>query len=161
VQGHSLVFVPTAPFQPSTTIAVKVPAGPSGVHSADGGLLTSAVTAHFTTAAYSQEGLAILLAQQGYLPLTWGPAGSRRGMLTEMQSADPAAQTPQGEAYDPPAGSFSWDPGYPATLLALWSPDQANVLLTGAIMAFESENNLPLDGNMTPQLWPARGRPRC
>ena len=70
-------------------------------------------------------------------------------------AADPASQTPAGQAYDPPAGHFQWDAGYPATLHELWSPDQANVLLRGAVMAFESQHNMTIDGSLTPQLWKA------
>jgi hypothetical protein len=131
-----------------------VPAGPSGVRSASGGLLTSPVTSQFTTGTYSQEGLAVLLAQQGYLPLTWGPG--RGGLAAaDTQGDDVAVQTPQGLAYAPPLGSFTWQSGYPSTLQAQWSPDQPNVLLTGAVMAFESEHNLPINGTLTPQFWQA------
>jgi hypothetical protein len=153
-QGGSLIFVPATAFPPATTVTVSVPAGPSGVRSADGGLLTSPVTSQFTTGTYSRAGLAVLLAQQGYLPLSWGP--ERGGLsVAGMQADDPAAQTPEGIAYAPPLGTFSWDTGYPATLRDQWSPDQASVLLTGAVMAFESEHNLPINGSLTPQLWKA------
>jgi Bacterial Ig-like domain/L,D-transpeptidase catalytic domain len=152
--GDSLIFSPTVAFQPSTQVTVTVPAGPSGVRSASGGLLTSAVTSQFTTGTYSQEGLAVLLAQQGYLPLTWGP--DRGGLAAaDTQGDDLAVQTPQGIAYAPPLGTFNWQSGYPSTLQAQWSPDQPNVLLTGAVMAFESEHNLPLNGSLTPQFWQA------
>jgi hypothetical protein len=152
--GNSLIFTPTTPFEPSTRVTVTVPAGTSGVHAADGGLLTSQARSQFTTGGYSQAGLAVLLAQQGYLPLTWGP---ERGGLAVAgdQAPDPAAQTPQGIAYAPPLGTFSWESGYPATLQAQWSPGQANVILTGAVMAFESEHNMPINGSLTPQLWKA------
>lgn len=151
--NNSLVFTPTKPFQPSTQVTVQVPSGPSGVHSAGGGLLTSAVTSQFTTGGYSQAGLAVLLAQQGYLPMTWSPQHYQRMMW--QQQSDAAAQTPQGMAYSPPPGTFTWESGYPATLQAQWSPDHANVLLAGAVMAFESEHNMPMNGNLTPRLWNA------
>ncbi|MBO0837877.1 MAG: Ig-like domain-containing protein [Actinobacteria bacterium] len=153
-EGNSLIFLPARAFQPSTTVTIRVPSGRSGVHSAGGGLLTSAVTSRFTTGGYSQSGLAVLLAQQGYLPLTWGPAAIGAGVDTQSGST-PAAETPQGIAYSPPAGTFSWEPGYPATLRDQWSADQPNVLLTGAVMAFESQHNLPPDGKLTPKLWSA------
>lgn len=153
--GTSLIFTPTTPFQPDTKVTVTVPAGTSGVHSAGGGLLTSRVRSQFTTAGYSQAGLAVLLAQQGYLPMTWGPGGSGHLASVGMQSEAPAAQTPQGIAYAPPVGTFTWQPGYPSTLQAQWRPDQGNVLLAGAVMAFESEHNMKMSGNLTPQLWKA------
>ncbi|MGB6454412.1 MAG: Ig-like domain-containing protein [Streptosporangiaceae bacterium] len=155
VAGDSLEFAPTTPFNQSTTVTVQIPGGRSGVRSADGGLLSAAaVTAQFTTAPYSQTGLAVLLAEQGYLPLTWLPQRSSPTMA-ELQTADPAANTPQGEAYEPPPGTFAWDPGYPPSLQADWVPDQANVILQGAVMAFKSEHNMTIDGSLTPQLWTA------
>jgi lipoprotein-anchoring transpeptidase ErfK/SrfK len=112
------------------------------------------MTSQFTTSPYTQAGLAVLLAQQGYLPLTWGP--ERGGLAAaDSQGEDAAGQTPQGVAYAPPLGTFTWDPGYPATLQDQWSPDQANVVLAGAVMAFESEHNLPINGSLTAQFWQA------
>jgi Bacterial Ig-like domain/L,D-transpeptidase catalytic domain len=153
--GDSLVFTPTVAFQPSTQVTVSVPAGPSGVHAADGGLLTSPATSRFTTSTYSQAGLAVLLAQQGYLPMTWGPERGGLAASDTQGEEDPAVETPQGMAYAPPLGTFNWESGYPATLQAQWSPDQPNVLLTGAVMAFDSEHNLPINGSLTPQFWQA------
>jgi Bacterial Ig-like domain/L,D-transpeptidase catalytic domain len=154
--GNSMVFMPTAAFGPSRRVTVEVPAGPDGVRSTTGGLLATAVTEQFTTGRYAQEALAELLAQQGYLPMTWTP---ERNGITRAASlalaADPASLTPAGAAYDPPAGTFAWDAGYPSTLRQMWSPDQANVLLRGAVMAFESEHNMTIDGSLTPQLWKA------
>ncbi len=152
--GDSLEFMPTTPFSESTSVTVQIPGGASGVHSSSGGLLTAAVTSQFTTAAYSQAGLAVLLAEQGYLPLIFAPDHTSPAMA-DLWGADAAADTPQGEAYQPPPGLFSWDSGYPASLVADWVPDQANVILEGAVMAFKSEHNMTINGSLTPQLWTA------
>ena len=154
VFGNSLIFTPTTPFAPASTVTVQVPAGPAGVRSSAGGLLSTAVTDSFTTGTYSQAALAVVLAELGYLPMAWSPVGNG-ATRAEAANSDPAAQTPEGMAYDPPAGTFTWDAGYPSTLQSLWSPDQANVLLKGAVMAFESEHSMPVDGTLTPQLWQA------
>ena len=74
--------------------------------------------------------------------------------MTSSQAADPASQTPRG-VRPAQAGDFQWDAGYPATLHDLWSPDQANVLLRGAVMAFEAQHNMTIDGSLTPHLWKA------
>ncbi len=154
VAGDFMVFTPSAPFTPSSRVTVEIPAGPTGVRSAAGGLLTTAVTDRFTTGGYTQEALAELLAQQGYLPLSWTPAAA--GATRDMNIGDdPASLTPAGEAYDPPAGTFNWAAGYPSSLTRQWSPDQANVILRGAVMAFESEHNMTIDGSLTPRLWKA------
>jgi lipoprotein-anchoring transpeptidase ErfK/SrfK len=154
VFGDSMEFVPTTPFNQSTTVTVQIPGGSSGVHSSGGGHLTAAVTSQFTTAAYSQAGLAVLLAEQGYLPMTFAPDRTSPA-VAGLWGADAAADTPAGEAYQPPPGAFSWDSGYPSTLQADWTPDQANVILQGAVMAFKSEHNMTIDGSLTPQLWTA------
>jgi hypothetical protein len=70
------VFTPATAFRPGTTVTVRIPAGPSGVRSAAGGLLGATVTDRFRTKSYSTLRLQELLAQLGYLPLTWTPSGS-------------------------------------------------------------------------------------
>jgi Bacterial Ig-like domain/L,D-transpeptidase catalytic domain len=154
--GNSLVFMPTVAFSPSERVTVSVPAGPDGVRSVNGGLLAASVTEQFTTGTYTQAALAELLAKLGYLPMTWAPLqnGGTRADSLDLAN-DPASQTPEGQAYAPIAATYQWDPGYPATLQQLWEPDQANVLLRGAVMAFESEHNMTIDGNLSPQLWAA------
>ena len=150
-----MIFMPSAAFRPSSRVTIEVPAGPSGIRSATGGLLTATLTDHFSTGAYTQEGLAELLAEQGYLPMTWSQTQNGSTRAESMISVDPASLTPAGQAYDPPAGTFTWDSGYPSTLTSLWSPNRANVILRGAVMAFEAQHSMTLDGSLTPQLWRA------
>ena len=154
--GNSMVFTPSAPFTPSTRVTVSIPDGPTGVRSAGGALLSTPLPEHFTTGNYSQAGLAELLAQQGYLPMSWSPSANGAVRAANAESAtDPATLTAAGEAYDPPAGQYTWDTGYPSMLKTMWSPDSANVILRGAVMAFESEHNMTVDASLTPQFWRA------
>lgn len=155
-EGNSMVFTPTRPFSPWTRVTVSIPAGATGVHSAAGALLSAPVSEHFRTSGYSQAGLATLLAQLGYLPMSWSQTatGAARAADT-ISAADPAEMTPAGEAYSPPPGTFTWDSGYPSVLRSMWRPDQANVLLRGAVMAFQSQHNMTIDGNLTPHFWRA------
>jgi L,D-transpeptidase catalytic domain/Bacterial Ig-like domain len=152
--GNTLIFTPSTPFPQTTKVTVDVPSGPSGIRAADGSLLTQSVTEHFTTGAYSQTGLAELLARLGYLPFTWVEAdnGAAKG---QMMAGGPADETEAGIAYDPPAGTFYLDSGYPSSLVSLWSPDQPNVILRGAVMAFEAQHNMTTNGNLTSALWSA------
>jgi hypothetical protein len=85
-----------------------------------------------------------LLAQLGYLPLTWQPA------------ADPpsSARVELDEAIAPPPGSFSWRyPGTPAELRALWQPGRVDAITRAAVMAFESSHGLAVDGIAGPSVW--------
>jgi peptidoglycan hydrolase-like protein with peptidoglycan-binding domain len=150
--GHSLVFLPTKAYSPSTKVRVSVPSGPQGVRSTAGGLLTAPVTQKFKTGGYSQLALSEALADQGYLPMSFEPASSGTTSPSSTGS-DPASQTPEGLAYNPPAGTFNWDSGYPRRLHKLWNPNRANEVLAGAVMAFQSQHNMTIDGKLTPLFW--------
>ena len=79
-----------------------------------------------------------LLATLHYLPLTFTPT---------VASSDPAA---------PAAGAYAWAyPHLPASLAASWRPGQANVILTGALMAFQSDHQLASTGVADAATWHA------
>jgi peptidoglycan hydrolase-like protein with peptidoglycan-binding domain len=151
--GDTATFTPSSGFFGGTTVTVHIRGGKSGVLSSAGekrgagGRLRSSVTHSFTTAPFSTLRLEQLLAQLGYLPLTWSPAG------TPVQPSDTAAEV--AAAYHPPPGSFSWQGGYPPALHSLWQPGSANLVDTGAIRAFESQNDLTMDGVAGPAVWEA------
>jgi hypothetical protein len=154
--NNQLVFTPEAGFKPSSQVTLTVPSGLNGVHGAGGGLLGTSVTEHFRTGGYSQLRLAEMLGQLGYLPLTWSVATS--GAYKEQFSSfsDMPNVTQASMAYDPPAGNFSWKAGYPAVLHSLWSPDStSNVVVRGAIMAFQSQHGMTINGAVTQGLWKA------
>ena len=150
-EGATAVFTPAAGFSAGTPVTVSVPGGSSGVqsaagaHAGAGGLLASSVTRSFTTGSFSTLRLQQLLAQLGYLPLTWTPSG------TAPQPGDSAAQL--AAAYTPPAGTFSWQGGYPSVLHSFWQEGAGNLITSGAVRAFESQNNLAMDGTAGPQVW--------
>jgi peptidoglycan hydrolase-like protein with peptidoglycan-binding domain len=151
VDGSTATFTPAAGFTEDTTVTVTIPAGSAGMRSAAGakagagGYLASESTRSFTTASYSTLRLEQLLAQLGYLPLTWTASG------TPVQPSDAAGQL--AAAYTPPAGSFSWQSGYPSVLTSFWSTGSSNLILTGAIRAFQSEEGLTMDGVAGPAVW--------
>ena len=58
-------------------------------------------------------------------------------------------------AYNPPPGKFTWKPGYPAMLTSMWSPNHANVVLRGAVMAFESQHGMTLNARPDARFWNA------
>ncbi len=134
---NTLVFQPSAPFVPSTTETVTVPSGTTGVQSVKGRTLTAPATFTFSIAAGSTERLQQLLAQLGYLPLSFTPA---------------APNAPQ-EAAQPQTGTFAWRWPMPASLESLWTEGATNVITTGAIMEFENQHNLGTDGEPGPQVW--------
>ena len=151
VQGNSATFTPATGFAENTTVTLSIPAGSSGARSAAGakagagGYLTAGFTSSFTTGSYSTLRLEQLLAQLGYLPLTWTPSG------TAIPPSDAAGQL--AAAYSPPAGTFAWQSGYPSELGTLWSEGSDNMIVTGAIRAFENQEGLTMDGQAGQQVW--------
>jgi hypothetical protein len=149
--GHGTVqFVPAQGFPAGTFVQVRIPGGATGVRAKGGGQLAASAIMYFHTGSYSTARLPELLAQLGYLPLTWAPAA---GQATPALG-DAAAQL--AAAYAPPAGTFTWQPGYPPGLQGFWddgSPD--GLIVHGAVMAFESDAGLTMDGDAGPSVWKA------
>jgi peptidoglycan hydrolase-like protein with peptidoglycan-binding domain len=89
-----------------------------------------------------------ILAQLGYLPLTWHASGHR---------VRPSAAAQVDAAIRPPAGLFRWRfANDPASLEQLWQPGVADGVVTrGAVMAFENDHNMAADGVIGPAVWRA------
>jgi Bacterial Ig-like domain len=136
--GDTAVFTPAKSFRPRSKVTVQVPGGSTGVQSNGGGLLAAAVTAQFKTGTYSTVRIEQLLAQLGYLPLTWAPSAGAAPSLTDANAQFSAA-------FSPPQGTYTWESGYPSALMSMWKPDQPNELLRGAVMAFQADHNLMSD----------------
>ena len=140
VNATTLSFVASAPLVPSSSETVTVPAGVGGVLGAAGQTLAQGATVHFGVAPGSTLRLQQLLAQLGYLPVSFTAAG-------------PLA-APQ-ELAQPQEGTFSWRFAEPQNLVSLWTPGTANVLTKGAVMAFENAHSLTTDGEAGPAVWSA------
>jgi len=134
-----LEYQAAGPLVPGATETVTVPGGSSGVVGSEGQHLAQSVTSQFSVAPGSILRLQQLLAELGYLPLTFTPASP----LT----------SPSQEGNDQ-VGSFTWRwPNQPLALETLWTPGTENVITTGAVMNFESQNGLKTDGVAGSQVW--------
>jgi peptidoglycan hydrolase-like protein with peptidoglycan-binding domain len=134
-----LQYQATGPLPPGATETITVPGGSDGVTGAAGQHLADTVTANFTVAPGSTLRLQQLLAELGYLPLTFTPAAP--------------VTAPAQEANDQ-VGTFAWRwPNQPAQLTSLWAPGTNNVVTQGAVMNFENQNGLKTDGQAGPQVW--------
>jgi hypothetical protein len=152
VAGDTAVFTPAVGFSQDTKVTVNVPGGLAGVVSAagqkagNGGTLSANSSQSFSTATFSTLRLQQLLSQLGYLPLTWKSTSG-----TDISATDAKAQL--AAAYSAPAGSFSWESGYPWELTDQWKTGGPNILDTGAIRAFESVSGLTMDGFAGSTVW--------
>ncbi len=155
--ADAIVFTPAAPIAADQEMTLLVPAGPSGVRSASGADLADPAVAVFQAGGWSTLRLEALLAQLGYLPLSFTPrngsgfpAGAGSGAVTVSTVSQVGTA---GTASPALAGSFSWQGSYPAALTSQWQPGKPGVILTGAIMAFQADHQLPLTGTAGPVLW--------
>lgn len=143
----TLTFDLSSSLMPSSTVSVSMLAGEQGPRARRGGAtLARTVTATWTTRSGSVLRIQQLLAQWGYLPLTWTPATALAGV----------GDGGRHEAlFNPPQGSFSWRyPNTPPSLEAAWQPGVANHMTMGAIVAFERTHGLPAYTSIRPLLWP-------
>ena len=179
VGTRELVFRPAGSFVPYAKETVTVPAGRAGPASSRGAHLVSASTATFTVAGGSVLRLQQLLAELGYLPVSFRPqAGGASHTAPVLPAAEPSAPSPGTGALGaapstrltrvwepavpsqisrlPVPGMFYWRFTHvPRSLLALWSPGTANVITDGAVMQFEMDHGLGSDGVAGPQVWAA------
>ncbi len=144
--SHTLVFTPSGlDAALGSKLRVRLPR-PVAVTAGTGGL-RSTDQIEWTVPPGSTLRLQQLLAQAGYLPLDWRPSGPE------------VSRTPGAEAQaavDPPSGSFTWRyPNTPHQLQAMWSPGQWSEIVKGAVMKFENENNITVDGLAGPAVWRA------
>jgi L,D-transpeptidase catalytic domain len=134
LSASELSFRANAPMTPGTSYVLTVPAT---MESADGTVLHTAVSRHFTIAMGSTLRLNQVLAELGYLPLRFVPTGPFHPTSTAVQR-----------------GTFTWRwSNVPQGLTSLWQPNTYTVITKGAIVQFENDHNLPTDGVASPAIW--------
>ncbi len=143
--GHTLLFKPSGiGFPLASTVQVALPRAVA-ISQPSGADTRPANSIAYEVAPGSPMRLQQLLAQAGYLPLGWHPAGADVARTARSEVA---------AAVDPPAGSFSWRyPNTPASLQSVWQTGRPNEITKGAVMMFEHEHGLAVDGIAGPQVW--------
>jgi hypothetical protein len=135
--SHTLVFRPSgdgAPFNADETIRFPTPVRVLG-----------GTTWHVAPAEFLR--LQQLLAQEGYLPVTWSPDGVDVALTKRAEVAAATAA---------PEGAFAWRyPNTPSELTKLWNPGEPDTVTRGAVMMFQHDHGLTVDGIAGPQVWHA------
>lgn len=145
VNAHTIRFVPSGyGYGLGATVSVDLPAGIELV----GGTNTATdPVGKWTVPAGSTLRLQELLADLGYLPVSFTSAGSDVANTVAVQEA---------AASDPPSGKFSWRySNTPSSLTTQWSAGTYGELTTGALMAFENDHGLDPDGVAGATVWKA------
>ncbi|HSZ36931.1 MAG TPA: Ig-like domain-containing protein, partial [Acidimicrobiales bacterium] len=137
----TLTYQLDSPLVPSSHVVVTIPGGPSGVRSANGAKLSGSTTVSFDVVAGDELRLQQLLAGLNFLPVSFapsGPAPSRADLAVDQ------------------AGAFAWRwPDMPSELTSMWTQGTDNEITRAAVEAFETQNNLTVDGIAGPAVWTA------
>ncbi|MDQ2724894.1 MAG: Ig-like domain-containing protein [Actinomycetota bacterium] len=180
VQGSTMTFHPQGGYLPYSSEQVTVPTTTAGTVGKKVTTLAAPYQASFTVAAGSTLRMQQILSELNYMPLQFvattpppppttaapptmpapGPAAST---TTVAPVAPTAASTLAAEATAsnavtvlPENGALTWRfPNTPSTLSALWSLGTANTIDRGAIMQFEFDHNMKMDGQAGPKVWAA------
>jgi peptidoglycan hydrolase-like protein with peptidoglycan-binding domain len=152
--AHTLEFVPHGyGFGLDARVRVHLPV-PVRIGAAGDATRTVA----WKTPVASELRLEELFALLGYIPLGWTAdvADAPRTMKGQLEAAA-----------DPPRGRFGWRyPNIPPELSRLWQPGRYNAVVRGAVMAFQNEHGLTVDGFAGRDVWRAliddviAGKPR-
>jgi hypothetical protein len=144
VNSHTLVFKPSGLGAPlGSQLHIQLPHNVAVT--AGGNELRTTNQIEWTVPPGSTLRLQQLLAEAGYLPVSWQPSGSPVASTLSAQAR---------AAVDPPNGSFNWRyPDTPHQLQEMWSPEQPTEITKGAVMKFENLNGLTVDGLAGPTVW--------
>ena len=142
-QGNSLVFTPNGAFPPDSEVTVSIPGGMHGVVAVDGARLRATRTVEFTTEGGSTLRAEQLLAQLGYLPVTWHPQAPLARTRAEFERA----------VYVAPHGQFAFLGDVPQPLRALWTPGSSSQVLQSALTSFDRSERLPPGSGLSTKFW--------
>jgi peptidoglycan hydrolase-like protein with peptidoglycan-binding domain len=142
--SHTLVFSPGG-FGLSFASDLSIHLGTRIELSSGDSPAVRAQTVSWHVAGASFLRLQQLLAQAGYLPLVWNAAGA--DVLHQARAEVDAA-------IEPPPGRFLWRyPNTPPELTRLWIAGQPNEITRGAVMMFQHDRGLTVDGIAGAEVW--------
>ncbi len=137
----TLTYDLDSPLIPASQEVVTIPGGSHGLRSDGGSVLSTSHSVTFDVADGSTLRLQQLLAGLNYLPLGFAPSGP---------------QPPRADLAEDQPGSFSWRwPNLPSELTSQWTQGTGNEITKAAVEAFETQNDLGVDGIAGPAVWTA------
>lgn len=145
VNGRVWQFQPSGQgFAPGTTVSIHIPSGTGGPQAQDGAGLAQATSLTVQMPQGTTLRLQQWLAELGYLPLAWSSSSSTTHL------------TGWNSAYQPPDGHFTWRyPNVPVALQNQWNPTYWTAMTQAAVIAFEHQEHLPVNGIPGPEVWTA------
>jgi hypothetical protein len=145
--SHTLDFIPSGYGVPLGSHEKLTLAHPVALGDPTGRRVRTSREAAWTVPSASALRLNQLLAQAGYLPVRWTPSGADVARTPRAQA---------GAAALPPDGHFAWRyANTPPELRSQWDAKTATVITKGAVMMYQDEHHMTVDGIAGPRLWKA------
>jgi peptidoglycan hydrolase-like protein with peptidoglycan-binding domain len=130
--GSTATFTPSQAYPPSTKFKVQL------VRRSGHAATIATPVSETGSMRFADQ----ILARLGYLPLT----------TTAATPTDPVAEA--ASVYDPPPGRLTWRfSNTPDTIKKDWKTGTDNVVLRGAVIAFQHQAHLTQDGAIGPATW--------
>ena len=134
ISAHDVQAVITGPIKPATTYTILLPTRMTCSSKCSFTSVHPRVATVATSIIWEEQ----LLAQLNYLPVIF------------------AATSPQSDASQPANGTFTWKyKALPQTLQSQWKVGANGAILRGALMNFQSVNQLPTTGVADSTTWSA------
>jgi lipoprotein-anchoring transpeptidase ErfK/SrfK len=134
------VFRPSEAPVPGATFTVSLG---KGTVDAAGGALAASWSSSWQIRGGDPARLQQLLAEAGYLPLSFHASTAEPTTAAGIYATAYAART----------GSYAWRFAAPPGLRGLFTGPTSTLLTRGAVLAFESAHDLATDGSAGPQVW--------
>ncbi|MGC8510395.1 MAG: L,D-transpeptidase family protein [Acidimicrobiales bacterium] len=142
----TVVFRPRGFLSPGSSYEVVIPVAPRGAPPR-----ARTTSLRFTVALPSVTRLQQLLAELGYLPVTFAPAGASAADALTSEPTVASAISPS-----PQLGAFGWRyRATPPELRTLFRAGYWSALDQGAVMTFEADHGLPVNGVPEADVWSA------
>jgi peptidoglycan hydrolase-like protein with peptidoglycan-binding domain len=137
------------PSSASTTVAPATPGASSSTAASSTTASTAAAPAPTTAPTATTTPAPTTTTEATTAEATTTAAVTPTGLATEPTVADAVSTNPQ-------RGRLTWAYGnIPASLAADWVEGKPNLLTQGAVMAFEADHGLGVDGIAGPEVWTA------
>ncbi len=138
-------FDPTGQgWAPDSTVTLSIPNGSKSPVAQDGSTLAKSTALTVQLSQGTTVRLQEWLAELGYLPLSWTPPSTGSSLAS------------WSSAYSPPTGQFSWRYSHvPVALRNQWNPTYWTAMTQAAVIAFQHQDNLTVNGIADPQVWSA------
>ena len=144
MSSHRIEFIPSGyGYGLDAHVQVAIPSGVRLVGGQSGTANSATWTVPNGTVTRSEQ----ILSALGYMPVTFKASGTPVGQTASEQ---------ENAAVHTPKGSFDWRySDTPAQLRSQWEPGAEGVILQGALMMFQTDHHLSVDGQLGPATWKA------